>query len=81
MKYSLFLIALLVSMIGVFAEKSNVTEVPVSAEVTNAYSLTLGSYNVKVSLPSLGNFTGPLIGVGIVLAGLLVYLLVRKVFF
>lgn len=80
MKYSLFLIALLVSMIGVFAEQSNVTEVPVSAQVSNGYSFALGSYKIKLTLPSLGNLTGPLIAVGIVLVGLMLYLLVRKVF-
>ncbi len=80
MKYSLFLIALLLCTVLVIAEKSNTTEVPVSAEVSNAYSLTLGDYKIKVYLPSLGNLTGSLIAVGIVLAGLLLYLLVRKVF-
>ena len=85
MKYSLFLIVLLLCTVFVIAHEGEVhedaKEVPVNAEVTSAYSLTLGSYKIKISLPSLGEFTGPLVAVGIVLAGLMVYLLVRRVFF
>jgi hypothetical protein len=81
MKYSLVLIALLICTVLVVAEQSNIAEVPVSAEVSNAYSLTLGEYKLKVTLPSLGNLTGPLIAGGIVVLGLLVYLIAKKVFF
>ena len=80
MKHFLFLIALLLCTMIVAAEKSNMTEIPVSAEVSSAvYSISLGSYKVKVTMPNLDNLAGPLIAAGIVVLGLLTYLLTRKV--
>lgn len=81
LKSSLFLIALLLCTMIVAAEKNNATEVPVSAEVSSAvYSISLGSYKLKATMPNIDNFAGPLIAVGIVVLGLLIYLLGRKIF-